>query len=399
MQKFFKMIALVTVAMLCCLVAKAQYPYVSCAKRPFTTRLVQVDQMDRSTVFYFEYSNDGDRYMNVYEDIVARDASGNIHRLLNSYNMPLSDEDHSHQLVLTPAQQHRFALEFEKMVLDKPFDIVESESNPRALNFYGVTVDTLHTAAKIPYDEWVMDYPVKEHGFYVQDGETVQFVSFKGVTVATRMQQTNEYGKYFTVDVDVQNNGDRDILLDPARITASSFLPKKHKEVAMKVLSADEYDKKVKRSQFWTNALVIAAGVAVTAAVAAVDASTDKGSDHRRHDSPAPPRHVGWRPARVSHHPYYPTDHYRSRYHSRDMGGLATAATAVTSAAVAAAVIEGQNDKRADLQAGYIRANTIARGAEYMGYFHIKHEKTDNLEVNIPIKGENFTFHYQWQDK
>ena len=82
MKNLKKMMALVTVAMLCCLVAKAQYPYVSCAKRPFTTRLVQVDQMDRSTMFYFEYSNDGDRYMNVYEDIVARDASGNIHRLL-----------------------------------------------------------------------------------------------------------------------------------------------------------------------------------------------------------------------------------------------------------------------------------------------------------------------------
>ena len=37
-------------------------------------------------------------------------------------------------------------------------------------------------------------------------------------------------------------------------------------------------------------------------------------------------------------------------------------------------------------------------GDEYLGYFNIKYEKTDNLIVNIPIMGENFEFRFQWQD-
>ena len=47
----------------------------------------------------------------------------------------------------------------------------------------------------------------------------------------------------------------------------------------------------------------------------------------------------------------------------------------------------------------YIKPNTIAQGKEYLGYFHIKHENTDNLEVTIPMMGEDFTFRFEWQNK
>lgn len=75
------------VALLCAVSTHAQFKALSCAKRPFTTRVVQIDQLEGSTVFYFEYQNVDQRFMNVYEDIVVRDAHNRSHRLLNSYNM------------------------------------------------------------------------------------------------------------------------------------------------------------------------------------------------------------------------------------------------------------------------------------------------------------------------
>lgn len=386
-------------AMAVCFSAMAQYGHLWCSKRPFSTRLVQVDQLENSTVFYFELQNDGKPYMNVYEDIVVRDTLNHVYRLLNSYNMPLSDEDHSRQLLLKPDQEHRFALEFEKVPLDQELDIIESETNPRALNFYEVEADTLEKSAPINYDAWVKDYPVKEHGFWVEDGDVVQYIAHKGLMVTAHMQVTNEYGKYYTVDLDVQNYSPKDILLDPARITARSFLPKKKKNVDMKVLSAEEYINKVETRQMWTTIFTVAAEVAVTAAVAYAESEIEK-SDHKRdrdrhdhHMPPPPPRRHGW------HHPYYPTDHYRSRYHSRDMGGLATATVALGSAAITAGMIESQHEKRDALEMLYVKANTIRQGQEYLGYFHIKHEKTDNLEVTIPMMGEDFTFRFEWQNK
>ncbi|MBP5561182.1 MAG: hypothetical protein J6X70_05220 [Muribaculaceae bacterium] len=375
--------------------AAAQYNEISCSKRPFTTRIVQVDQLENSTVFYFEYQNDGQRYMNVYEDIAVRDDHGNAYPLLNSYNMPLSDEDHSHQLVLTPNQEHRFALEFERVPLNNTLDIVESEGNLRALNFYEVVIDTINQVSRIDFDNWIKDYPVKEYGFYISDGESVQYMSYKGLVLSAHIQETKEYGHYYTIDLDVQNYSNKDVLLDPARITATSYIPKKKKEVDMKVLSAEDYDKRVKRSQRWSMALLVAAEVAVTAATIALESSDN---DHHRnhHDHPGPPpRHHGWRPAHYSHHPYYPTDHYRSRYHSHEMGGIVTAA----SVALTMGVAQNQAEKREALQADYIKANSIKQGSEYMGYFHIKHEKTDNLVVSIPLMGETFDFHFQWQSK
>lgn len=385
------------VAMMACFSAMAQYSHLWCSKRPFTTRLVQVDQLDNSTVFYFEMQNDGKPFMNVFEDIVVRDTVNHVYRLLNSYNMPLSDEDHSHQLVLKPDQEHRFALEFEKVPLNQELDIVESETNPRALNFYEVEADTCEKSDPIDYDAWIKDYPVKEHGFWVEDGDVVQYIAYKGLMVTAHMQVTNEYGKYYTVDLDVQNYGTKDVLLDPARITAKSFLPKKKKTVDMKVFSAEEYLHKVETRQTWTTIFTVAAEVAVTAAVAYAESEADKSHRHDRHKEP--PRHHGWHSARHSYHPYYPTDHYRSRYHSHDMGGLATAAVAVGSAAITAGMIEEQNAKREKLESSYIKPNTIRKGQEYLGYFHIKHENTDNLEVTIPMMGEDFTFRFEWQNK
>jgi len=374
--------------------ASAQYNELMCSKRPISTRLIQVDQLENSTVFYFEMSNEERHMMNVFEDIVVRDEDFKKYKLMSSYNMPLSDEDHSRQLVLKEGQTHRFALEFEKVPLDRPLDIVESEGNPRAMNFYEITIDTNATTAKIDYDNWVKDYPVMESGSYVEDGSVIQYVTYKGLMLTAHMQQTNEYGKYYTVDLYVQNYSNKDVLLDPARITATTYNVKKQKTMRMNVLSAEDYNKKIESDQFWTNVFVIAAEVAVTAAVAYAESKSDK-----KHDTPPPPRHSGWRPSHRSHHPYYPTDHYRDRYNSRDMGGLATATVALGSAALTAGMMEEQQVKREALESAYIKANNIRPGKEYLGYFHIKYEKTDNLVVKIPMMGESFQFNFQWQNK
>ena len=378
--------------------AHAQYNTVSCSKRPFSMRLVQVDQINGSTVCYFEMQNEDEHYMNVYEDIVLRDAMGRTHKLLNSYNMPLSDEDHAHQLVLKPNQAHRFALEFEQIPLNQKFDIVESESNSRALNFYEVEVDTTERVAVIDYDDWVKDYPVMEHGAYIVDGNEVQYISYKGLTLTAHIQETNEYGKYYTIDLDVQNYTSRDVLLDPSRISATSFIPKKQKNMAMKVLSAEEYGKRVKRTQNWNMALLVAAEVAITVAAAAIDADTDRDYHKKHHHDGPPTRKHGWHPRHYERHPYYPTDYYRSHYHSHETGGLATVA-AVGSVVATAGVAEGQRAKREALDAEYVKPNTVRAGQEYAGYFNIKHEKTDNLLVTIRIMGEDFVFPFQWQNK
>ena len=385
-----------SITLLAALSSVAQYNDISCLKRPYTTRIVQIDQLDNSTVVYLEYMNDGSKYMNVYDNIELRiEDTDERYHLLNSYNMPLSDRDNSRQIVFdNPDQIHRFALEFDKVPFNgRMFEIVESENNVRALNFYDITIDTTSTVEPINYDKWVRDYPVKEFGSYADNGEVTQYMAYKGIMVSAHAKKTNEYGKYFTVDLFVQNFSDHDVLVDPAAITATSFIPKSKKVKSMKVLTADEYDKKIRNRQNWTTFFVAAATVAATVAVGALESS----ADHKHHHRYDPPRHRGWRPVYGIYHPYYPSGYYRRHYHSDDYGGLATAATLVTGAVATAAVAESNSEKRKELDCNYLKLNTVKKGSELLGYVNIKFEKTDNLQVNIPIMGEDFQFRFQWQ--
>ena len=60
------------------------------------------------------------------------------------------------------------------------------------MNFYEIEVDTTHTAPLINYDEWVKDYPVKEQGFYLADGETVRWLDFNQKFFNAEGQLTRE---------------------------------------------------------------------------------------------------------------------------------------------------------------------------------------------------------------
>ena len=80
-------------------------------------------------------------------------------------------------------------------------DIVESEGNEQAMNFYDVKCDTTDVVAPVDLGELERLSPVKEYGTYAQDGEVIQYMVYKDVMVSVHMQQTDEYGKYFTVDM------------------------------------------------------------------------------------------------------------------------------------------------------------------------------------------------------
>ena len=391
MKSIFRFVAVLTCVVLSISSVRAQYSSVMCSNRPFNARIQQIDYTDSTTIVTMTFYNDGRKFVNVSEDMFIRtDADGKRYYLLNSYNMPISGHDESrHMLLDSPDQEHHFALEFQRVPKGLAMDIVESEGNEQAMNFYDVKCDTTDVVAPVDLGELERLSPVKEYGTYAQDGEVIQYMVYKDVMVSVHMQQTDEYGKYFTVDMDVSNYGSRPVVVDPTKFSASSFFIKKKARKGLNILTAEEYDKKVKRSQAWKTFLVVAAEVAVVAAAAALDAHAAKERDeYYRHHRYAPRRHH-----------YYHHRYSTYRYHHSDYDGFATIATTGIAAVVTAGMVSEDKAKREELQAGYTKLNTVNPGENYTSYFNIKYEKTDNLEVRIGVNGCDYPFSFEWQDK
>ncbi len=203
-----------------------------------------------------------------------------------------------------------------------------------------------------------------EWPFYDKNGITVGMVSHK-----TR----GDYGKYQQMTIVVSNNSMFPFDFDPEKITAY-LVGNNGKHKPMRVFSAAEYMKKVKRQQRWAAALMgISAGL--NAASAGYQTST--------------------------------VNTYYSGY-SRGTGGYhgfstSTITTYNAAAAYQAQVIASNQvasftnsllSDRAAREEGYLKKTTIYPGESISGYVNIVRKKGKSMYVNVDINGAIYEFGY-----
>ena len=70
----------------------------------------------------------------------------------------------------------------------------------------------------------------------------------------TCYEEKDDYGKYYQVNVFIQNLGHSSFTFYPDSIS-SCLLTKKNKNIELEVYTNEEYQKKIKRSQAWAMAL------------------------------------------------------------------------------------------------------------------------------------------------
>jgi hypothetical protein len=178
--------------------------------------------------------------------------------------MPINSEaENKYMMFDRRNQRHQFVLEFERIPENTPFDIIEDATNPNAFNFHGITPNPTDSTNFINIDSFIEGYPVKEFGQFAVNGTTVSYVKFKDIIINIVPYYLDQYGKYFNMNISVQNLSNKSILFNPSNITITGYEFKKKKlngqeyyepkQLDMELLTYDQYDKIVKKKQKWDN--------------------------------------------------------------------------------------------------------------------------------------------------
>lgn len=376
----------------------AQYNKVSVEQKPQSMEVLQVDNRESSTMVILKYTRqEGIDWSNISEKTFARvNGSYKQYHLINSINMPISSEAEEIDMLFDyPNQVHCFALEFEKIPNGVTFDVIESEQNPNAYNFYGIKPDTTQVTDFVNLDKMVEDYPItREKGMYLKNNVLIQYVKSKGIVLTMYIQAVKQYGKYFTVNMDLQNFSGKSILFALNRVSAEGYVVKDgqiSKTIPLEILSSYEYDKKVANKQAWSNFWVaLGEGMAANNAGYSSSTTTYNGNSHTSAYASA----YGY-----AGNTYGYANAYGSAYtttygkaHTESYNGAAAYAAQQNARANVERHAAGQYEIRQQLNEGYVKNNTIQNQVEYSGFFNIKYKKIDHIKVEFVIDGITFPF-------
>lgn len=376
---------------------RAQYASIHVEKHPASMNIVQVDNRESSTLVFIEYTreNESITWMNINDKTYAKDSkSGRRYPLINSINLPINTESENRYMLFDKiGQKHAFILEFEKMPDVSNFSIIEDENSATAFNFYGIMADTTKTTSLKNLDEFISLYPVKEMGRYADKGNVITYIKYKGIIITTLPQAVKQYGKYYTINLNIQNLSGKSILFDPSKISAKGWSQKKNDFFDMKVLSAAEYDKKVAKKQAWNNFWVaLGEGMAANQAGRSSSTTTYSGSSYTTGSAHA----FGYLGNTYGYANAYGSA-YTTTYgssHTTSYNGAAAYAAQQQANANYNAYANSQYEIRERLSDGYVKLNTIRNEVEFSGYFNVKYEKLDHLIVTMIVDGEKFEFIY-----
>lgn len=336
------------------------------------------------------------------------------YKMKNCYNIPKYNEAEPAFVVLDKAgQNHNFMLEFEKLPMNTTFDIIEQVENGTPWTFSGVKIDTLSRMEYIDPNDFIAATPAKTFGNYASKGTVYSYYMNNGIVLTAHFVKNSNYGKYYTVYLDIINKTDHSIAFNTTNVDAQGYTLKKDVPTyfALETLSADEYDHKVKTRQAWSSFFNAwgqssAANNAGTTTVNNTTTTNSYGSSHTSGGysggSVSAAAAVGTGGAAVGvGATAYGGRTYFDTYNNNTT--TTNSSTVIHDGAVqymaqqqAAQNIAAYDDAlaydRANLWENYLKVNTIKSGETYGGFFNIKYKKANGLLIKIKIDGVIYTF-------
>ena len=223
-----------------------------------------------------------------------------------------------------------------------------------------------------------------------RNGEAWPYYINDGILIAMTNTETNDYGKYYRIYINLTNNSFFPIVFDPAE-TIAILTDKKGKDLTLEIQSAQQYDKRIRRTQMWEQALTgFAQGIAAANAGYSTSTTTSyySGNNYSRGSISA-------------YGNYYGNNNYYG-------SSISTTRTYDAGKAYAAQMQASQNmaemskknfQIRQVRQEGYLRRTTINPGESISGYFNIKRKKGETLVVTLKIAGAEYPFNWNVNHK
>lgn len=223
-----------------------------------------------------------------------------------------------------------------------------------------------------------------------KNGETWHYYDKNGMMIGVTNNRVRDYGKYFRIPIVVANNSMFPVDFDPEKIKASLVDPK-GTERMLRVYSAEEYMKKVRRWQNWAMALnSLAEGMA--ASNAGYSSSTTNSS------------YFGGSSNYGSISAYGSGGYVSGRYSggSSYFGNSSSVTTSYDGAAAYQAQIIASNriaaydnallSERAAKDEGYLKRTTIYPGETITGYIHIERKKGTEIKIELNVNDVWYIF-------
>ena len=228
-----------------------------------------------------------------------------------------------------------------------------------------------------------------------KDGEAWPYYINDGILIAMTNTETNDYGKYYRIYINLTNNSFYPIEFDPSTSVAI-LTDKKGKDIALEIQTAQQYDKRIRRTQMWEEALVgFANGLAAANAGYSTSTTTSSysgGSSSYGHASAY--GSGGYAYGSYSGHSNY---YGSSTSTTRTYDAAAAYQAQMIASQNMAAFSESNFQVRQARNEGYLKRTTINPGESISGYFNIKRKKGETLMITLNIAGAEYQFPWNVQ--
>lgn len=223
-----------------------------------------------------------------------------------------------------------------------------------------------------------------------RDGITWLSYLNDGIKIAITNKEINDYGKYYRIYVELNNNSFFPIEFDPVESSAI-LTDKKGKEIPLEIQSFQDYDKKIRRSQFWEE---FACELGNTSAANNAGYTTTTTTTSYTGDSKSKATASAYGSGGYA----YGT---ATEVTNESGSSKSTTTTYDPAAAYQARKIAYQNianfaennrQKRESRKQDYLKRTIINPGESINGYFNIKRKKGDELLVTLKIAGVEYAF-------
>lgn len=230
-----------------CTTGRAQYKNFT-SENESNFKLIQIDQYDEATLFFFQTTADEDRKALSVADNIKITVTGDYktYHLQQTLNMPFSSEN-KYAYFQKKGDVLNFVLVFDRIPLDKPFSMIEKEGKSGYwFNFKDITIDLSKESEKIEADDFAQatDYVTREK--YTANGQEWMSYNINGLAVDTHLEgeylNLTRVGKFNIV---ITNDSGRPVSVSPDNITVKVAKNERSELVEIPLWELGKYDQKV----------------------------------------------------------------------------------------------------------------------------------------------------------
>lgn len=231
---------------------------------------------------------------------------------------------------------------------------------------------------------------VKEQLEEYRDGDTWDYYNKNGIIVAVTPVRVRDYGQYSKLSIVIANNSMFPIDFDPKEITAQ-LCSENYQFRELKVYSAEEYMRKVRRRQNFEMAMM-AFGEAAAASNAGYSSSTTRTSYNGQSYSQGSASAYGNKGYAYGSYSGSTLSSGQSTSTTTSYNGAAAYQARVIASNRIASYENALLKERAVKNEGYLKKTTIYPGQTISGYIHIAWKRDWAMLVDIKIHGAVYGF-------